>query len=145
MNFKLKIIRKPTQKEISEIINLYKEAGWLEPWDDRKRIYHIISRSYIFVVVFYKGKIIGMGRVISDGVNDAYIQDLFVLPNFRSRRIGSMLLSYIKKYLLKKGFKWISLIAEKGTDIFYTKNGFKHIKEMKFFKYEFKKIRDITH
>lgn len=142
MGFKLRTIKKPTEKELRDIIDLYKEAGWLEPWDDKKRISSIIKKSYLFVCVSYKGKIIAMARVISDGVNDAYIQDLFVSCQFRKRRVGSSILSYIKDYLLKKGFKWISLIAEKGTYDFYKKNGFRYIKEMKFFKYEFRKTQN---
>ena len=145
MKVEIRKIRRVKGRELSQIINLYGEAGWLDQYDNEKRIKEMINGTYLFVAAYYNRKIVAMARVISDKVNDAYIQDLFVSKKFRNRNIGSSILSYITEYLIKRGFRWISLIAEKGTYDFYKKNGFKYIKEMKFFKYEFGKIKKFTH
>lgn len=142
MKYRITPLKKPTQKNIEDIIYLYKEAGWFREWDTEKRIKQIIEKSYLFVVAFYKDKIVAMGRVISDGINDAYIQDLKVRDDFKNKGLGTAIVNFIKKALLKKGFKWIGLISEKDTEEFYIKNGFKYMKGMKFFIYEFKKNRE---
>ncbi|MCX7641371.1 MAG: GNAT family N-acetyltransferase, partial [Elusimicrobiales bacterium] len=62
-----------------------------------------------------------------------------VAPKYRRKNIGSKLLSFIVELLIKRGIKWIGLICEKGTENFYTKNGFKYVEGMKFLRYETKK------
>ncbi len=138
MKIKIKIIKKPSKKNISDIKEIYRQAGWLKPYDTERRISDIVKKSYIFVCAFNSDEIVAMARVISDGVNDAYIQDLAVKKDMRNKGIASKIVLYIKRYLLKKGFKFIMLVSERGTEKFYIKNGFKQVKGMKFFLYEFK-------
>jgi ribosomal protein S18 acetylase RimI-like enzyme len=65
-----------------------------------------------------------MGRVISDGVSDAYIQDLVVLPTYRSQSIGKKIAQKLIEFCQSKGIVWIGLIAEPGSSQFYTSLGF---------------------
>lgn len=138
---RIKIIKKPSDKLISQIMDVYSEAGWLKEWDNKKRISDIVNKSYTFFAVFEGKKIVAIARVISDGVNDAYIQDLAVKKDMRGLGIGSKLLSFVKNYLVKKGFKFIILVSQNNTERFYMKNGFKLIKSMKVMLYEVKKNR----
>ncbi|HXW98272.1 MAG TPA: GNAT family N-acetyltransferase, partial [Methanomicrobiales archaeon] len=61
---------------------------------------------------------------ISDGVSDAYIQDLVVLPGYKGRGIGRAMLRKILAVCEERGIGWIGLIAEKKTDDFYRRLGF---------------------
>ena len=65
-----------------EIVALYRACGWWKDEYDPAEVPRLISGSFAFVVAADKntGRAVGMGRVISDGVSDAYIQDLVVLP-----------------------------------------------------------------
>ena len=65
-----------------------------------------------------------MGRAISDGVSDAYIQDMVVLPEYRGRGIGGAILRRILELCREHGIRWIALIAEGGTGDFYRRLGF---------------------
>jgi spermidine synthase len=65
-----------------------------------------------------------MGRSISDGVSDAYIQDVTVSKPFRGKGIGSQLVTKILEKLEKDGIEWIGLIAERGSARFYQPLGF---------------------
>ncbi len=51
----------------------------------------LIRGSFLFAVAVDRktGHAVGMGRVISDGVSDGYIQDLVVLPEYRKTGIGA--------------------------------------------------------
>lgn len=66
---------------VDEIVKLYKAGGWWKDNYNKLEIKHLIKDSYAFAVVVYKKsrKAIGMGRLLSDGVSDAYIQDLVIL------------------------------------------------------------------
>jgi spermidine synthase len=66
-----------------------------------------------------------MGRAISDGVSDAYIQDLTVLADQRNQGIGGMILRALVARLHADGLFWIGLIAEPGSASFYLREGFR--------------------
>ena len=112
-----------------EIINLYKAAGWWKDSYNPKGVQPLIKGSFAFAVVVKKdlGKAIGMGRIISDGVSDAYIQDLVILPKYRGQGIGKKLVNALIKYCLSKKIIWIGLIAEPGQNEFYSSVGFKQM------------------
>ena len=65
-----------------------------------------------------------MGRILSDGVSDAYIQDLVVIPEYRDQGIGKQLVEFLLQHCLSKGILWIGLIAEPKQDSFYSSMNF---------------------
>ena len=113
--------------DIEQLKQLYREAGW---WNeeidntDPDLINKIIQGSFCFAVASIDDKIVGMGRAISDGVCDSYIQDVMVLNEFRGKGVGVLILDEIIKYLKDKKISWISLVSEPDAVSFYKKNGF---------------------
>ena len=69
-------------------------------------------------------RIVGMGRAISDGVSDAYIQDVAVDKNHRGKGIGTEITSRLLNRLNSDGVNWVGLIAERGSHLFYERLGF---------------------
>ena len=69
-----------------------------------------------------------MGRIISDGVSDAYLQDIVILPGYRGKGIGKKLIKFLLDHCLSKGILWVGLIAEPNQDDFYSSVGFKTMK-----------------
>lgn len=123
-------IRPVDRTDRTQIIRLYKEAGWWSPANDRQPEFvdKIAENSYCFVGAFYDGEMIGMGRVLSDGISDAYIQDVTVLRGHRRRGIGGRIIAHLLGKLQADQVEWIGLIGEPGTGNFYTKLGFKKMK-----------------
>jgi Acetyltransferases len=109
-----------------EIVTLYREGGWWKPGYDPSELPALIRSSFAFAVAVEDktGSAIGMGRVISDGISDAYIQDLVVMQEFRGRGVGRKILTCLVEYCLSQSVYWISLIAEPGTEEFYLPAGF---------------------
>jgi len=113
--------------DTGEIVTLYRAGGW---WngerDSPEEIPALILGSLAFVVATdpATGKTVGMGRVISDGVSDGYIQDLVVLPEYRGRGVGSAIVRTLIAACRRKGIRWLALIAEPGSDHFYGELGF---------------------
>ena len=121
-----------------EIVELYKAGGWWKDYYDPSGLKNLIKGSFAFAVAIDKssGKAIGMGRLISDGVSDAYIQDLVVLPKYRDRGIGRQLVKVLLDHCLSKGILWIGLIAEPEQDGFYSNMGFKTMSKYVPMKYQ---------
>ena len=84
----------------------------------------IVAGSHCFVVARREGRIIGMGRAMSDRASDAYIQDVTVLDAFRGRGVGTGIVRELIRRLEEDGIHWIGLIAERGSHPFYESLGF---------------------
>jgi GNAT superfamily N-acetyltransferase len=116
--------------KVEEIADLYRDGGWWDEDWDPSHLNKLIAGSFRFIIAVdgATGKAIGMGRVISDGISDAYIQDLVVEPSFQGRGIGGCILDRILEECLEAGIGWIGCIAEPGTDGFYRGAGFAPMK-----------------
>jgi len=112
--------------DAEEIVTLYRAGGWWKDEYDPAEIPRLIGGSFAFVVAADKksGRAVGMGRAISDGVSDAYIQDLVVLPEYRRRDLGTAMVSLLVARCREAGISWIALVAEPGSENFYVPLGF---------------------
>ena len=110
-----------------QIVELYRAGGWWKEGMDQKRINDLIRGSFLFAVAIdiTTGKAVGMGRVISDGVADAYIQDLVVLADWRNSGVGKLILELLLDECRSRKIAWIGLIAEPGKEDFYGALGFR--------------------
>jgi aralkylamine N-acetyltransferase len=111
----------------NEIVALYRAGGWWKEEYSPSEIPSLIRGSFLFAVAVYEpsGKAVGMGRVISDGVSDAYIQDLVVLPSCRGAGVGKEIVGVLVNRCRESGISWIGLIAEPETEPFYLPQGFR--------------------
>ena len=122
-NIRVEII-KSWQEE--PLVELYRAGGWWKEDMDKSRLGELIRGSFLFAVAIdiSTRKSIGMGRVISDGISDAYIQDLVVLPEWRGMGVGRMILSLLLDECRMRKISWTALIAQPGTSGFYGSLGF---------------------
>jgi len=134
-NFQIKFVDKWPE---DEIVSLYKAGGWWKESYDKSKIKDLIKGSYAFAVVIEKktNKTVGMGRILSDGISDAYLQDLIILPEYRKKGLGRYLVDELVKYCYSKNIKWIALISEPNQDGFYSNIGFRQMKKYIPMKYE---------
>ena len=117
--------------DTAALINLYKAGGWWLHEHDPSHIPALVRSSFAFAIAVdqISGRAIGMGRVISDGVADAYIQDLVVLPEYREQGVGKNILQTLLRFCYSRKITWIALIAEPGTEEFYSRLGFSTMKD----------------
>ncbi|MFC1887071.1 GNAT family N-acetyltransferase [Thermodesulfobacteriota bacterium] len=121
-------LENPTLDQIHQIIDLYRsEAWWTEGADDTNSAAKIVAGSYCFVIATVGNEIIGMGRAISDGASDSYLQDITVKASYRNQGVGSQIIERLVRRLNSAGLKWIGLIAERGSHEFYSRLGFEQM------------------
>lgn len=110
--------------DADEIVALYRAGGWWQEEWTPEGIAPLIAGSFCFIVATEDERAVGMGRAISDGCSDAYLQDIVVLPACRGRGIGAAILEALVAFCRERGLTWIGLIAQPGTAPFYEREGF---------------------
>ena len=107
----------------NDVSNILKEVGmaYFEGEVHKKAF----ENSHTVVFAFENDKLIGFGRAISDGVYQAAIYDVAVLPEYQGKKIGATIVDSILRLIPKCNF---ILYASPGKEIFYEKQNFKKMK-----------------
>lgn len=116
------------EAQLRAVIGLYRLAGWWPDGEgeDLARLASLVRQSHCFAVACAPdGSLIGMGRAISDGVSDAYIQDVTVSLAWRRAGVASRIVRLLVERLRADGLGWVALIAAPETASLYRRLGFK--------------------
>jgi aralkylamine N-acetyltransferase len=119
-----------------QLFYLYGQVGLLRRLTEKKefgKIRKAFERSYKVITAWEGETLVGAGRMLSDGICYAYINDLGVLSEYRGKGIGKELLM---KLLEGEDSKPVHLTSTFGNEEFYKKCGFKKHKTA-FAKYPF--------
>ncbi|HJJ99642.1 MAG TPA: GNAT family N-acetyltransferase [Methanocorpusculum sp.] len=86
----------------------------------------MLHGSFLFLIALdtTTGQAVGMGKIISDGSSDGYIDDVVVLHNYRNRGIGTTIATLLSSLGAALGLSWIGLIAAPGKENIYKRAGF---------------------
>ena len=123
-NIRIRLLGDISDTLLKDAAALYLAADWVSETADFSFIRRAFEGSFLAAGAFEGSRMIAMGRVLSDGVSDAYIQDVAVLPDFRGRGIGGKIVTFLVEELEKRGVDWIALVGEPGTENFYKRLGF---------------------
>lgn len=119
----LQILRRNDLK-IEDIIDLYNDAGWYHYTEDSDKLIRAINGSMDIFVAMLDNKIVGLVRIIGDGVSILYVQDILVKKEFKRKGIGSLLLKVILEEY--KDIRQIVLLTDDSDETrgFYEHNNF---------------------
>lgn len=106
---------------VKELSDLRESIGWNRMENEYK---NPLLTSYYHIAVYEKEVLIGYIDCVSNGVTDAYIQDLMVHPDYQRRGIGTELMTIMINYLKQKHIYMISVVFEENLKPFYEKFGF---------------------
>ena len=106
---------------VKELADLRESIGWNRMENEYK---NPLLTSYYHIAVYEKEVLIGYIDCVSNGVTDAYIQDLMVHPDYQRRGIGTELMTIMINYLKQKHIYMISVVFEESLKPFYEKFGF---------------------
>ena len=107
----------------NDVSNILKEVGMT--YFEGKVHKKAFENSHTVVFAFENDKLIGFGRAISDGVYQAAIYDVAVLPEYQGKKIGATIVDSILRLIPKCN---VILYASPGKEIFYEKQNFKKMK-----------------
>ena len=104
-----------------EISSLREAVGWNRMEQEFR---DPLLTSYCHIAVYDDAKLIGYIDSVSNGVTDAYIQDLMVHPSYQGKGIGTELMNQMIAYMREKHIYMVSVIFEGKLKAFYEKFGF---------------------
>lgn len=106
---------------VEQITNLRESVGWNKMHEYYQKI---IGKSYFNIGCFLDNQLIGYIDVLSDGVIDAYIRDLMVIPNYQRKGIGSQLLTIAINKIREDKICSTNILFDNELTKFYKKAGF---------------------
>ena len=83
-----------------------------------------LMTSYYHIAVYEDDKLVGYIDSVSNGVTDAYIQDLMVHPDYQGKGLGTELMNQMIAYLKENRIYIISVVFEESLKPFYDRFGF---------------------
>jgi len=114
-----------TSPDKPSCFELFVSTGWNQVYglnDDE--YFQAVSQSWHVVAVFDGDRLVGVGEVISDGRLYALVVDVIVLPQYRGKGIGTVLMKRMIQQCSLSGIRDVKLLAAKGKADFYRRFGF---------------------
>lgn len=99
-----------TKKEITsfELNNLWNSIGWASR--DENKWKNVLSKSSYVISVWNENKLIGLGRILDDGVMCMFY-DIAVHPDFQWKGIGTNIMNKLINKIKNKKYVSIGLFA----------------------------------
>ena len=114
------------QLKAADFIRLKVAAGFRER--PIELVEKALSNNLFDVTATVNGEVIGMGRLVGDGVMYWYLQEIIVLPEYQNQGIGTAIvnrmLEYISEHTEPGNFTSVGLTAAEGKEGFYERFGF---------------------
>ncbi len=82
----------PNEKDIESI---YNDANWTTYTSDLPCLINAIKNSLLTVTAWDGSKLVGLIRIVGDGVTIIYIQDIIVLKSYKRKGIGTHLINIV--------------------------------------------------
>lgn len=85
------VISAEDRPQRDELVELYDAVGWTTYTADPEQLEAAVRGSSRVVTARYGEQLLGLARVISDGVTIAYLQDVLVRPELQREGVGRAL------------------------------------------------------
>ncbi len=108
-----------------EFFELFETTGWNNSYRAGvEELDRALAASWHVETARRDGRLVGVGRVVSDGVLYGMIYDMIVLPEQQGQGIGSAILQRLVDRCRAAGLRDIQLFSARGKAPFYRKRGF---------------------
>src|SRR5262249_32988107 len=99
--------------DLEQLAALFVTAGWDDRAYPREKLAALVSNSRFVVSAWEGARLVGFARAVSDGVMNAYVSTVAVLPDWRGRGIGREIVRRLVEGEGKTGIRWV-LHAREG-------------------------------
>ena len=113
-----------------EIIDLYQSVGWTNYTSCPEMLEEAYKNSLCILGAFEKEKLVGVVRVVGDGISIVFVQDILVLPKYQRQGVGSALMrAVLEKYASVYQVELLTDSTEKSK-AFYSSVGLAPVSEL---------------
>ena len=114
-----------TLPDPTEYFALFESTGWNQEYGmTAEEVQRAIRESWCVITAYDDGKLIGTGRVISDGVFHALIVDVIVRPEYQKQGVGTLIMQRLLERCRAARLRDVQLFCARGKAQFYQKLGF---------------------
>lgn len=114
-----------TKPDARHYLALFETTGWNAVYKvGLDELSKALNNSWYVVTAYQRNELVGIGRVVSDGVLYAMIYDIIVKPSYQGMGIGTTILNKLIEKCRSAGVRDIQLFSAKGKAQFYSKRGF---------------------
>ena len=106
---------------VRDLADLRESVGWNRLENEYG---NPVMTSFFHIAAYEGNRMVGYIDCVSNGVTDAYIQDLMVHPAYQGRGIGTELMNKMISHLKDKRIYMISVVYEENLKPFYERFGF---------------------
>lgn len=111
--------------ETKKFLGLFLTTGWNDSYNlSEKELENALKNSWYTYSAYDGDRLIGFGRLISDGIIHALILDLIILPEYQSKGLGKKILEQLVNKCKTYQIRDIQLFSAKDKAGFYEKSGF---------------------
>ncbi|WP_328701931.1 GNAT family N-acetyltransferase [Aestuariimicrobium ganziense] len=112
-----------------ELVALYDSVGWTSYTRDPDRLYDAVNRSLRVVCARQRGRLVGLARVVGDGLTIVYLQDILVTPDLQGTGMGRAMLDRVLQPYADVRQKVLITDDEPRQRAFYEAMGFTEIRD----------------
>lgn len=77
----------------ARVMTLYRRAPLFRPVNNAKRVWEMFEQSSLVLTAWHDGQLVGIARVLTDGVLFSYLCDLAVEPDVQRLGVGKALIN----------------------------------------------------
>jgi predicted GNAT family N-acyltransferase len=108
---------------LGEVASLYADAGWIKPVG-KKNFEKTINNTSKWFLAKNGTTLVGMARIMTDGLLYACIYDLIVVKKHQKNNIAKMLMNSCLTFCKESGIGMVHLWPAKGLVPYYKEFGF---------------------
>ena len=112
MDMRYRILDGREKMDIQDIIRLLKSTYWADRRSEEQIGRSVLNSSCYGVYLEEEEKLVGFARVISDYATTYYRCDVVIDQDYRSRGLGTALVSYIESLPLYRGLRGVLITRD---------------------------------
>ena len=110
---------------MDQFFPLFLTTGWNNTYRAApEELERALVNSQVVVTAYAAQRLVGLGRVVTDGVLHAMIYEMIVHPDWQGKGIGTQILRNLLDWCEQRNIRDIQLFCARGKRSFYEKNGF---------------------
>jgi len=115
-----------------DLVSLYDSVGWSAYTDDPERLSRAVSASLRVVTAWDDEQLVGLARVVGDGLTIVYLQDILVAPRLQRAGLGRELVARVLEPFHDVRQKVLLTDDEPGQLAFYACLGFTRVQDLEY-------------
>ena len=112
MDMRYRILDGREKMDLQDIIRLLKSTYWADRRSEEQIGRSVLNSSCYGVYLEEEEKLVGFARVISDYATTYYLCDVVIDQDYRSRGLGTALVSYIESLPLYRGLRGVLITRD---------------------------------